>query len=450
MSRIGNKDLAMALTEKHGLSKKDAEKFVVALFNVINDALTEEKLVKVKGLGTFKVISVAPRKSVDVNTGEPIVIEGRDKISFVPDASLRDEVNKPFSQFDTVIVNDGIDFSAIDKKYEGKDNGEETVAEQQEYPKEDVKSSNGIIEDDAISSTDNEVTSTENKDVTADSNNKVPDDKAEVETTGITDKDTPTTEESEKPVISDEEEIEQTEKNKFTDSEEVKENEIEVEENLTDTEETKTENNDTEIEDKETGIENEEADVNKPDSEKEQGKERSILRMVLAACITLFITCVVGGFYMYSQLQKRDNRIAHLEAQVENVSLKKAQQKTTKKVVKPVVQSATVKVEKNTVKTTANIEDTNEKAASQDVTADESVNNNYDSDPRVRTGAYKIIGIEKTITVKEGQTLNSISHFYFGPDMECYVEAVNDGRKEFKAGEKIRIPKLAHKKSKKK
>ena len=118
MSKLGNKELSSSLSDKHGLNKTDAEKFVAALFDVISEGLESDKLVKVKGLGTFKIIGVAARKSVDVNTGEPIVIEGRDKISFTPDATLRDEVNKPFSQFDTVVLNDGVDFSTIDKEFE--------------------------------------------------------------------------------------------------------------------------------------------------------------------------------------------------------------------------------------------------------------------------------------------------------------------------------------------
>lgn len=118
MSKLGNKELSSSLSDKHGLNKTDAEKFVSAFFDVINEGLASEKLVKIKGLGTFKIIGVAARKSVDVNTGAPIVIEGRDKISFTPDATLRDEINKPFSQFDTVVLNDGVDFTHIDKEFE--------------------------------------------------------------------------------------------------------------------------------------------------------------------------------------------------------------------------------------------------------------------------------------------------------------------------------------------
>ena len=117
MAKIGNKELAQALTKKYGLDRTAAENFVEQMIDVLNEGLQYEKQVKVKGLGTFKITSVASRKSVDVNTGEPIIIEGRDKISYTPDASIRDQVNKPFAQFETVVVNEGVDFSEIDEKF---------------------------------------------------------------------------------------------------------------------------------------------------------------------------------------------------------------------------------------------------------------------------------------------------------------------------------------------
>ena len=127
MSKITNSDLAKVLMEKHELDKADAERFVALMFDILNNGLRQDKLVKIKGLGTFKVISVSSRKSVDVNTGKPIIIEGRDKISFTPDNTLRDKVNAPFAQFDTVVINDGVDFSAIDKSFQDKENTPATV-----------------------------------------------------------------------------------------------------------------------------------------------------------------------------------------------------------------------------------------------------------------------------------------------------------------------------------
>ena len=132
MSKIGINELAAVLAGKHGLEQAKAEIFVRQVFDVINDGLRNEKLAKIKGLGTFKVTSVSARKSVDVNTGEAIIIEGRDKISFTADSVMKDIVNAPFAQFETVVVNDGVDFSGIDEKYKDEmvasdEGNEETV-----------------------------------------------------------------------------------------------------------------------------------------------------------------------------------------------------------------------------------------------------------------------------------------------------------------------------------
>lgn len=141
MSKIGNKELARVLMEKHGLDKEAAERFVEQMFDVLGEGLQTDKMVKVKGLGTFKVTSVASRKSVDVNTGEPIIIEGRDKISFTPDNSLRDQVNRPFAQFDTVVLNDGVDFAEIDERFAesmAESDGQGDEASSQEFVEDDM------------------------------------------------------------------------------------------------------------------------------------------------------------------------------------------------------------------------------------------------------------------------------------------------------------------------
>lgn len=118
MSKISLNDLAQRLAEKSGISLQDAELFIRKMFDVANEGLQSDKLVKMKWLGTFKVMAVKDRESVDVNTGERIIIEGRDKISFTPDNILKEIVNKPFAQFETVVVNDGVDFDEIDRKFE--------------------------------------------------------------------------------------------------------------------------------------------------------------------------------------------------------------------------------------------------------------------------------------------------------------------------------------------
>ena len=127
MSKIGFKELSLALVDKYGLEREAAEQFVEKMFDVLSKGIETDRQVKVKGLGTFKVVPVASRKSVDVNTGEPIVIEGRDKVSFTPDSAMRELVNRPFSQFETVPINDGVDFTAIDEHFANVEEGTEDI-----------------------------------------------------------------------------------------------------------------------------------------------------------------------------------------------------------------------------------------------------------------------------------------------------------------------------------
>lgn len=429
MSRI--KDLASALSDKHGLSKQDAEKFVSTMFDLLNNALSSEKLVKVKGLGTFKVISVAPRKSVDVNTGEPIVIDGRDKISFVPDSSLRDEVNKPFAQFDTVVVNDGVDFSEIDRKFNEEEKEEE---EKQEELKEEVKKEEQKEEQKA------EIKKEEPKVEPVSEEKENPVIEEEVKPV-VEEKVKSAVEENGEPVVEVEPEPVAEEKPKPAIEEEKKEEEKIVEEQ------------NTEIADIKENIED----------------EHHKLRYVLIACAVVVIACFAGAFYMFSQLQKRDNRIAHLEAQLLTHNNKKNKQKAkTVKVVPTTPTTSSIEeakasepkekdVEKEIKENNKDVEvavaekpqkkskKDSEKTTSKTTETPAKDIRNYDSDPRIRTGAYNIEGIDQIVTIKSGQTLSSISKFYFGPGMECYVEAVNGGKKEFKAGDKIKIPKLKHK-----
>ncbi|MBQ6209694.1 MAG: HU family DNA-binding protein [Prevotella sp.] len=121
-------DLATLLSAKHGITKVEATRFITAMFEVARENLDNEGLVKVRGLGTFKVTEVKDRASVDVTTGERIVIEGHDKVSFTPDVLMKELVNKPFAHFETVVVREGVDFSAIDEKYH--------VSEKDEIPVE--------------------------------------------------------------------------------------------------------------------------------------------------------------------------------------------------------------------------------------------------------------------------------------------------------------------------
>ena len=464
MSR--NKDLAAALTEKHGLAKADAEAFVSAMFTLINEALASERAVKVKGLGTFKVISVAARKSVDVNTGAPIVIDGRDKISFTPDSSLRDEVNKPFAQFETVVVNDGVDFSEIDRKFE-----EEERASTEEASTEEAEDSSEVAEVAEVQSNGREGSTKDTEDTEETGSTKDTKDIPEVTEEAGSTKDTKDTEETPevtevKPEVTEEtgstEDTKDTEKTGSTkDAEDTKDTK--------DTEETDNTDNTRMVEE----VKDEMRAVMKSEHRK--------MRVLIGACAAFVVLCMAGASYMFTQMQKKDNRISNLEAQVQAFTTLSKQQTAKPKPATPqsdTLQGETVATETTaatattapattsapattkpatttaaTTTTTLNAARAAKTAAQAGKTAQaaksatsDAASVNYAKDPRIRTGAYNIVGVDRTVTVKAGQTLSSISHFYLGQGMECYVEAVNGGRTEFKAGEKIKIPKLKHKK----
>ena len=457
MSKTTIKELALSLSEKHDLSKADAERFVATIFEVINDGLEDDKLVKVKGLGAFKIIGIAARKSVDVNTGEPIVIEGRNKISFTPDASMRDDVNKPFSQFETVAINDGVDFSGIDMEYE---NGTELATEYEADTKTETIAE-GI-------------------------------NKAEEETEEVT---VAKTDEVDSSVKSIEENSAQQEKNEEKeDAEEetvVKKGSIEknaTEQDTTErvvTEQVPTEQDATEqdateqdatkrVATKRVATEQEDTERNFPvnDGTKEKEVERitvddeethhnHALKMLVITAAVIVIGCLCGGYYLFSQIQRRDSHIEMLEKQMRLVAQhQKKDQVTTKpndqaRNAQQAQDSTTSKtdVEKEATKQVQQVKSKPEPAQAESKpetlkaeNKQTALQDQYNKDVRIRTGAYVIVGIKKTVTVRPGQTMDGISRLNLGPGMECYIEAVNGGKRELKAGESINIPELKLKK----
>ena len=489
MSKLGNKELSSSLSDKHGLNKTDAEKFVSAFFDIINEGLASEKLVKIKGLGTFKIIGVAARKSVDVNTGAPIVIEGRDKISFTPDATLRDEINKPFSQFDTVVLNDGVDFTHIDKEFEedpeaavlkaiGETASTETdsselsssepapseSAPSEPAPSEPASSEPALSEpapsepassdpasiETSLSETPvckEVVANVPSSDEASDLNDKpagaepsLDDAKAEkpsvesnvVDESSIEDhpnvaeKDETVAESDAEEKIATEEKVE-----KIADQKKAEEEKI-----ITEQKKAKEK-----VKVAETKLEEVyQRQFEENDVEEHQNRALKVL-MVVAAIIVL--GCIGGGYYLFKQIEKRDNHIERLEKQMKLVAHNQKNntvaQSLPKAVVKPV----------DTLKTSP-VPQTNaaqkKKTEKVDASKEDALQAEYNKDPRIRTGAYIITGIEKTITVSHGQTMSGISRTTLGLGMECYLEAVNGGKHELKAGDKIKIPSLKLKK----
>ena len=464
MSKLGNKELSSSLSDKHGLNKTDAEKFVSAFFDVINEGLASEKLVKIKGLGTFKIIGVAARKSVDVNTGAPIVIEGRDKISFTPDATLRDEINKPFSQFDTVVLNEGVDFTHIDKEFEedpeaavlkaiGETASTETdsseLSSSEPAPSEPAPSDPASIETSVLATPacKEVVANVPSSDEASDLNEKpagaepsLDDAKAEepsVESNVVDEssiEDHPNVAEKEETVaerdteekVATEEKVDKVADQKKTEEEKIINEQKKAEEKVK-VVETKLE-------------EAYQRQFEENDVEEHQNRALKVL-MVVAAIIVL--GCFGGGYYLFKQIEKRDNHIERLEKQMKMVAHNQKNntvaQTLPKAVVKPV----------DTLKTSP-VPQTNaaqkKKTEKVDASKEDALQAEYNKDPRIRTGAYIITGIEKTITVSHGQTMSGISRTTLGLGMECYLEAVNGGKHELKAGDKIKIPSLKLKK----
>lgn len=455
MSKVSITELASKLMEKHGLKRTEAELFIRQFVGVINDGLKNDKSVKVKGLGTFKVQAVSARKSVDVNTGEAIVIEGRDKISFTAEAVMRDLVNAPFAQFETVIVNDGVDFSEIDAKHEA-DNTEAKEPTPAVEPTPAAELEPAVVEPTPVAELEPAV---------VEPAPVAEPEPAVVELTPVAEPE-PTVVEA-APAAEPEPTVEPApvvEPEPTVESAPVAEPEPAVVEPAPVVEPT-------------PAVEDSDSDTDELEAKSKSYKNTIIVLASSLACVV--ILAVVGFVYMFSQIEKRDNRIAHLETQTATLADRmmkthmspapaanqpaandeadnilatneqkiEAAQKADKEnnlktaEAKPEPKAKPKAATKPTVEAKAPAAKSSPSILSQSA---------YDKDPRVRTGAYVITGIANTVTVKAGQTMSSLSKTYLGPGMECYLEAVNGGNRELKAGEKIKIPALKTKKSLKK
>lgn len=466
MSKTTIKELALSLSEKHDLSKADAERFVAAIFEVINDGLEDDKLVKVKGLGAFKIIGVAARKSVDVNTGEPIVIEGRNKISFTPDASMRDDVNKPFSQFETVAINDGVDFSGIDMEYE---NATEIATEYETETRTEV------IED-VVNAAEEE---TEKEQVVVPETDAVDSPVNPIEENIAQQKENKEKEAVEEEVAVEKGSIEEvatkqdtTEQDKdatwYNSTErDVTEQHI-TERDVTEQHETERQATERVVTEQDATARNfsvneapKEPEVERITVDDEETHQNHALKALMITAVVIVIGCLCGGYYLFSQIQRRDSHIEMLEKQMRLVAQhQKKSQVTTKpndqaRKAQQAQDSTSLKTdsEKEATKQVQQAESKQEPAQAdskpktpkaEDKQA--TLQDQYNKDVRIRTGAYVIVGIKKTVTVRSGQTMDGISRSNLGPGMECYLEAVNGGRRELKAGESINIPELKLKK----
>lgn len=462
MSKNSLNGLADKLAEKSGLSQIEAELFIRKMFDVCHQGLAADKIVKMRWLGTFKVTSVKERESVDVNTGERIVIEGRDKISFTPDNILKEIVNKPFAQFETVIVNDGVDFESIDKKYEDSLEDEEQE-ESLEKPKPIIE----VVEPTETPLPD--VVSEETTQAEAVSS-------SEPTTSGVIDfLDVPEnpSEDSSVVVVGEDSTIEP----QATVSQEVPTEEI-----------PSSVSDDIQADSRE---ENSNAEIKaETDSEIEADDEVEIRRrhfiipkyVVIIASFTLLLLIGGLGWFAFNYGQMAAQR-DHLELQLaqyktdKNVVAKPANVKSQEQLLQEKARQDSLRMAKanDAIKAAERADSLKSAAVDKEMSvknlkADEKsaelkkksatdkkrdkaaehakvVSDKYDSDPRVRTGAYRIVGVDQVVTVGEHQTMAALSKRYLGPGMECYIEAIN-GTSTIKSGQKVKIPKLELKKKK--
>lgn len=534
MSKSSLSVLAKAVASKRGLTQAEAERFIATMFEVAGDGIQEDKLLKMKWLGTFKITSVKDRESVDVNTGERILIEGRDKISFTPDNILKEIINKPFAQFETVVVNDGIDFSDIDEKFanmereeeelqlqkEQECHDEEVVQEEQpqkeelsqeeEQPREEEHSQEFELNEDLSqeeeqpqeSLLDAELQSQEGgqkDELSQEANTPISEEtvalSSELKNAEISEDDISETSEDNISQTSDDT-ISKTEENGIPEEvgmliSHLKENKSEAEE-IERVEEAKVKEEaevpkaaeayveETPAEAKvvvsQTNVENKKQleydETLDEDEAYTSDRHHLVIPKYVVALVSVVFVALLGGLcwfaFIYGKMQARQEQ---MEMQLKAIK-PQPQPKPKPKVVAPVdtaksVASSDDKTDAENVLANgaqANNEQTDhaqlamKKKAKQDSIRMAQANNAvkmaekasvYLNDPRIRTGAYRIVGVEKTVTAKSGQTLAGLSKLYLGPGMECYMQAIN-GCSEIKPGQKVKIPKLELKRKGKK
>ena len=469
MSKFSLNTLGKLLADKSGLSQVEAELFIRKMFDVCNQGLDVDKQVKIKWLGTFKVQATKDRESINVNTGERFTIEGRDKLTFTPDNILKEIVNKPFAQFETVVVNDGVDFDEIDEKF-GEEQTEDAPAQ-------------------VIDFLDEVKTATPNPEVVVIGSEKEKEKEAEDELAKQIAIEQAKLEKLKQAQL-EQERIQKEKLEKEKQEQERLEQERLEQERL---EQERLEQERLEQEKLELAQQQqaqkavvEPAVPASDESEEEEEEEESsyshyiVIPRNLVVAVCLIVVALIGGMgwftFNYGQMTAQRDHLAmqlnqYHQAPAKKVSAKPAaaplsqEQKLRQKAMEDSIRMAktaeAVKLAENSDEESASAEKAKQTEAKAKAEAKEKAkdkdeekatskiaSSQYDKDARVRTGAYRIIGVAQTVTVGAGQTLEQISTRYLGSGMECYVEALN-GTSTVKAGQKIKIPKLELKKKKK-
>lgn len=474
MSKFSLNTLGKLLADKSGLSQVEAELFIRKMFDVCNQGLEADKQVKIKWLGTFKVQATKDRESINVNTGERFTIEGRDKLTFTPDNILKEIVNKPFAQFETVVVNDGVNFDEIDEKF-GEEQTEDAPAQ-------------------VIDFLDEEKTATPNPEAVVNGSEKEKEKEAEDELAKQIAIEQAKLERLKQAQLEQERIQKEKQEQERLEQERLEQEKLEQErleqerleqERL---EQERLEQEKLELAQQQQALKAvvEPAVPASDESEEEEEEEESsnshhiVIPRYLVVAVCLIVVALIGGMgwfaFNYGQMTAQRDHLAMQLNQYHQAPAKKVpakpvaaplsqEQKLRQKAMEDSIRMAktaeAVKLAENSDEESANAEkakqaeakakaEAKEKAKdkAEEKAASKIASSQYDKDARVRTGAYRIIGVAQTVTVGAGQTLEQISTRYLGSGMECYVEALN-GKNTVKAGQKIKIPKLELKKKKK-
>ena len=404
-------DFARELSEKYGLSLGDASDFVSAMFDVVKEELDgADSSVKIKGFGTFKVSAVGARASVDVNTGERIIIDGRNKISFTPEVLLRDRVNRPFVQFETVVLNDGVDFSEIDEESE-----EELDSVSETEPQGVQLSPTAPTSLPTDQSTDQPAPAEQPQGV-------------QLSSTAPTSQSTDhySSSETASKAVNTEEHRDMARRLMTPKTETIEEDSEESDDKTTAT---------------------------APEADDEgiviggcRQRSPRIMYVLTIASFIILVSLGIGMYFLYQRIEEKNHVIDRLESRLyaQQEAAERADAQPAVAVKDTIVSNDSLRAaEKAKKDSIAASKSAVEAKASQSSAAPSTATtpSDYNYDTRVRTGAYIIVGVAKTVTVQPGQTLASISKAYLGEGMECYVEVLNN-RHSVKAGEKLKIPQL--------
>ena len=479
MSKFSLNTLGKLLADKSGLSQVEAELFIRKMFDVCNQGLEADKQVKIKWLGTFKVQATKDRESINVNTGERFTIEGRDKLTFTPDNILKEIVNKPFAQFETVVVNDGVDFDEIDEKF-GEEQTEDAPSEVIDFLDEEEAATPNpdVVVIEPEKEKEKEKEDELSKQIALEQAKLEKLKQAKLEQERIQKEKLEKEKQEQERLEQERLEQERLEQEKL-EQERLKQEKLEQER----LKQEKLEQERLELAKQQQALKaTVEPAVPATDETEEEDEGTSISHYIviprnLVVAVCLIVVALIGGMgwfaFNYGQMTTQRDHLAMQLSQYHQTPAKKApanavaaplsqEQKLRQKAIEDSIRMAktaeAVKLAEQSDEASDKAENAKQdeakakaKAAAKEedkVASKTESSAHYDKDVRVRTGAYRIVGVAQTVTVGAGQTLEQISNRYLGSGMECYVEALN-GTGTVKAGQKIKIPKLELKKKKK-